>query len=66
MSSPGDAVAKIAKMVAQDTKVPLPRVAQIFQKYPLTKSGVEKAIAEVNKLKAELLLKDLTRAFNLK
>lgn len=61
-----DPVVKLAKLVAKDTKVPLPRVAQIFQKHPLTKNGVAAAIDEVHLLKKQLLMKDLTRDFLLK
>jgi len=61
-----DPVVKLAKLVSKDTKVPLPRVAQIFQKHPLTRKGVDAAIEEVWVVKKQLLMKDLSSAFNLK
>ena len=44
--------AKFAKVVAKATKLPLPRVAQIFQKYPLDPAGYKKATEECKKLAA--------------
>jgi len=61
-----DPVVKLAKLVAKDTKVPLPRVAQIFQKHPLTRKGVDAAIDEVWVVKKQLMMRDLNATFNLK
>ena len=43
---------KFAKLVAKSTRLPLPRVAQVFQKHPLTPAGYKKAVADCQRLAA--------------
>ncbi|MEO8244370.1 MAG: hypothetical protein ABI832_18890 [bacterium] len=46
---------KLAKSIAKVTNVPLPKVASIMQKHPVTKDGMAKAFEECEKLgRAEL------------
>jgi hypothetical protein len=59
---PKEAVAKLAKETAKYYKLPVPRVAQIFMKYPVDKKGVEKAIAEVQELYRAEVMKALAKA----
>jgi hypothetical protein len=59
---PKEAVAKLAKETAKYYKLPVPRVAQIFMKYPVNKEGVEKAIAEIEKLYRAEVVKALSKA----
>jgi hypothetical protein len=50
---------QLAKSISKLTRVPLPRVAAVMQKYPLDGPGVKKAREECEKLGAEQLHKDL-------
>ena len=53
---------KFAKLVAKNTRLPLPRVAQVFQKHPLTPAGYKKAIDECKVLAArevEMIMKKI-------
>jgi hypothetical protein len=54
---------KLAKEVSKLTKVPLPRVAQVFQRYPLDGPGLTKAYDECVKLGVEEMKKTLNVAF---
>lgn len=56
---------KLAKLIAERTKLPLPNVAQIMQKYPLDADGGKKALDECEKAAAVLLKKDLKAMFNI-
>lgn len=56
---------KLAKDVAKQTKVPLPKVAAVFQKYPLDGPGLKKAYDECVLLGSQQLEKDLKAMFNL-
>jgi hypothetical protein len=54
---------KMAKDISKLTRVPLPRVAAVMQKYPLDRVGMGKAYEECRKLAHDLLDKDLKQMF---
>jgi hypothetical protein len=56
---------KLAKDISKLTRVPLPRVANVMQKYPLDGPGIKKAYEECKVLAAEQMEKDLKGLFNL-
>jgi hypothetical protein len=56
---------KLAKEVSKQTRVPLPRVAQVFQKYPLDGPGFSKAYDECVKLGSDELKKTLNVLFGI-
>lgn len=64
MGKPVDAV-KLAKEIAGISKVPLPKVAAVMQKYPLDGPGLKKAYEECLTLGKAELEKTLKAAFNL-
>lgn len=51
MPKPVDPV-KLAKAISKSTKLPLPQVAKVMQKYPLDAGGYKKAIGDCEKLAA--------------
>jgi len=67
MSMPGKKLdpVSLAKSISKLTRVPLPRVAAVMQKYPLDGDGIKKAHAECVKLGAEQLDGDLRKMFNI-
>jgi hypothetical protein len=62
MTKPVDP-AKLAKDISKITGVPLPRVAQVMQKYPLDTAGLRKAYDECTTLGVEQMKKTLKAAF---
>jgi len=54
---------KMAESISKVTKVPKPRVAQVMQKYPLTKEGFTKAYQECLALGVKQLETDLKKCF---
>ena len=56
---------KIAKAISALTKVPLPLVAAVMQKYPPDGSSAKQCLAECEKLAAAQMNKDLKKIFNL-
>lgn len=56
---------KLAKDISKLTRVPLPRVAAVMQKYPLDGAGLKKAYEECRALAGQQLDKDLKAMFNL-
>ena len=54
---------KLAKLIAKITSVPLPKVAAVMQKHPVTKDGMEKAFAECRVLGVAEMDKVLKAAF---
>jgi hypothetical protein len=51
MTKPGkDKVVELAKTAAKHYRVPLPKVAQIFQKHPLNEAGIKASIKEISDL----------------
>lgn len=56
---------KVAKAVSKESRVPLPKVAQIFQKYPLDGPNLLKARDECLRLGAEELKKTLNQLFGI-
>jgi hypothetical protein len=56
-------VVKIAKSIAKITNLPLPKVAAVMQKHPVTKEGFEKAFEDCEKLAAVELKKQLKVIF---
>ena len=57
--------AKLAKDVSKQTGVPLPLVAQVFQKYPLDGPGLKKAYDECVRLGVEHMKKTLNVLFGI-
>lgn len=56
---------KLAKDINKLTRVPLPVVANILQKYPLDDKGTKKAYEECMKEAAKRMDEDLKKMFNL-
>ena len=46
-------VVKFVKLVAKQNHLPVQRVSQIFQKYPLNPAGYKKAVADCEALAAQ-------------
>ena len=64
MPKPLDPV-KLAKDIAKLTRVPLAKVANVMQKYPLDGAGIKKAYEECKALGVVQLEKELKGMFNL-
>jgi hypothetical protein len=56
---------QMAKDISKLTKVPLPKVAAVMQKYPLNGPGIGKAFDECRALAAQQMEKDLKNIFGL-
>ena len=56
---------KIAKAISALTKVPLPQVTAVMQKYPPDGSSAKQCVAESEKLAAVHMNKDLKKLFNI-
>jgi len=56
-------VVKLAKSISKITTLPLPRVAAIMQKHPVTKDGMEKAFKECQQAAAAEMDKQLKTIF---
>ena len=55
----------MAKSISKLTRVPLPKVANVMQKYPLSGPGIKKAYEECKTLGFDQLDKELKGIFNL-
>jgi hypothetical protein len=64
MPKPLDPV-KLAKDISKLTRVPLPKVANVMQKYPLNGPGIKQAFEACKALGADQLDKELKGMFNL-
>jgi hypothetical protein len=64
MTKPKDVdIVKLAKSVSKVTGVPLPRVSQVMQKYPLDSAGLTKAYNECLQLGQDQMKKTLKTLF---
>ena len=57
-----DIVVERAKVASKLYNIPLPKVAQIFQKYPTDKAGADKAVAEIQELRRKEIIAALQKA----
>jgi hypothetical protein len=59
---PKEVVVQRAKLAAKLYNIPLPKVAAVFQKYPIDQAGADKAVAELQELRRKEIIAALQKA----